>query len=410
MYPQRLPLLEHVFIPISLLLLFVVFLYSGLTASIQKVIILILSYQVILSLVLNAYFFLVVDQPFGYDPMDALAYLRLADYALNHTLNTLIAYLKSRNTEIADYGFPFVRFFLFNLAGNVERGIIFMVIANAFAMTIGSWYLYKLSLFFMDDKNSKIVTLFWGLNICSIVVNVIGAKESIFTTILIITMYQLYYYFYKKKDLFHLLVMIIFIGFTVFFRIYLTMFFIIIILFKPLYSKRAKKIALLSVILLTIITAYAGYFITSENPILALLLLKEKNQSTNFILINMITGFLGPYPNFLQTAGLNQTAFFWAPYSGFKAFFSIFGLYGGWYILKNHITKLYPLLFYTFFNILLVVGTVRSFDWRFSYTMIPFFFILIMYGFERFRVKYKTIVSSLYFCVIFVLIYSYNLR
>jgi hypothetical protein len=404
-----LPLREHSFIQICLLIFYSLFLYGSLYASVNKFFVLILLYQIVFSFLLNTYFFDIVNKPFGYRPVDAIVYMDLSEYALNHTLSDLLVYLKARNTEISDYGFPIIRFFIFNLAGNLDRGILFMVMVNAIAMVIASWYLYKLSFFFMNKTSSKIVALFWGLNICSIVSNVIGLKETIFTTILIITMYQVYYFYYKKNDLSHFLIMILCIALTVLFRIYLTVFFIIIILFRPIYSNRFKKLALFLVVSLTLVSAYIGYFISSTLPILNALFYAQKIKG-NLLFINMIAGFLGPFPNFLKVENLDLTALFWAPYSGFKTFFSIFGLYGGLCILKRHITKLYPLFFYVFFNILLVIGTVRSFDYRFSYTMIPFFFILIMYGFERFRFKSKKIISYLYFCVIFILVYAYNIR
>jgi hypothetical protein len=406
-HSERQPAGGHLFIQIALLVFFVFFLYSSLNVAISGVISLILFYQMMLSLFIYGYFLNILGEPFGYNPRDALQYLQSAEYSLDHTLSELILYLQLRNTEIADYGFPFVRFFIFKLAGSRETGILFMVIANTVSVAIGSWYLYKLSLFSLEKNSSKIVALFWGLNSCSVVINVMGCKESIFTTLLIIAMYQLYYYYYKKKDIFHFFLSIICIMATIFFRIYLAVFFLIIMLFRPLYSEKYKGVALLAVVLLTGITTYISYFVSSEFPVLNRLLINQQAKSDT-LFVNMITGFLGPYPNFLQSQDPNS--FFWGPYSGFKAFFSFFALYGGWYILKNQITKLYPMFFFVFFNILLVIGTVRSFDYRFVYTMIPFFFILMLYGINRFQFKYKALFSSLYFSFIFLLVFNYNLR
>jgi hypothetical protein len=407
MYFEKQLLRELLFIQISLLIFFVFFLYGSLKVSIRGILTLILFYQLVLSLSLYNYFTDTIGNPLGYNPIDALVYLHYAEYSLDHTLEELIHYLQSRNTEIADYGFPFIRYFIFNLAGKIDTGIVLMVIVNAVSVTVGSWYLYKLSLFFLNIASSKIVVLIWGLNSCSIYINVTGCKESVFLTLLIITMYQLYYYYYKRKDIFHFFLMILTVAFTVFFRIYLTVFFMICMMFKPIYSGKNKRFALLAVVLLTVITTYANYFMTGSFPLLKVLLYRQEMKS-NMLFVNMVTGFLGPYPNFLQSE--NPSSFIWGPYSGFKVFFSLFALYGGWYILRNKVTKLYPLFFYVFFNILLVIGTVRSFDYRFSYTAIPFFYILIIYGINRFEFKYMKIFSSSYFVLIFLLVYNYNLR
>jgi hypothetical protein len=400
---------ERIFVQAVLLFCFAIFLFGSLNVSIKGILALVFLYQLVLSVLLYNYFLYVYGDPFGFNPVDSLFYLNLAEYALNHSLGDLISYMQSQNIEIADYGFPFIRFFIFKLAGSLNAGIVFMVFVNIISVTLGSWYLYKLSLFFLKNKSSKVVVLLWGLNSCSVYINVRGCKESIFVTLLIIAMYQLYSY-YRKKNISSLFLSVIFIGATIFFRIWLTAFFVIIILFKPIYSGNCKRFALLMVIVLTIITTYANYFISAFSPVMERLLLRQENSSNRFgnmLLINMITGFLGPYPSILQST--DQNTFFWASYAGFKTFFSLFALYGGWYILKNQITKLYPLFFYIFFNILLVVGSVRSFSYRFSYTMIPFFFILIVYGFNHFRFKYKTIIPVFYFFIIFVLVYNYNI-
>jgi hypothetical protein len=357
------------------------------------------------------YFLYSLKNPFGYNPSDALSYLHYAEYGLNHSFDEFISYLQSRNTQIADYGFPFIRFFVFNLAGSVDAGILLMVIVNAVSVTLGALYLYKLSLFFLPHNCSKVVFLFWGLNTCAIVINVMGCKESIFTTLLIIAMYQLCYS-YRKKDIFHLVLAIIFVGLTMFFRIWLTAFFTIIILLRPLYSRISTYFALFAVVALTLITAFLGLYISTAFPVLSILLSTQQIKSS-LLFINMLTGFLGPYPNLLQNY-LDPNSLFWSPYSAFKVLFSFFAIYGAWHVLKHRVIKLYPLFLFVFFNILLVVGTVRAFDYRFSYTMIPFFFIFAVYGFNHFkfngRFKYRNIFLNLYYVAIFLLVFNYNIR
>jgi hypothetical protein len=413
-HPQRVPLGEHIFIQLTLLIFFCSFLNYSIKVSINAILLVIMIYQLFFTFFLYNYFLNIIGNSFGYDPIDAIYYLDLAKYSVNHTLKQLLVYIRWKNTEISDYGFPVIRFFIFKLAGSVDIGILFMCIVNTISMTIGSYFLYKLALFFLDFTSAKIVGLLWGLNSCSIWINTSGLKESIFTTLIIISMLQLYRFFYQKKTLLNIILLLIFVLTTLFFRIWITYFFIILILLKPLYTGKLRILAPLAVIFLTIITAFATYLLTTQDLFLTHLLLKQENRSDKSLmnlLINLLTGFIGPLPNFLNPpVTTSKSVLFHSVYSAFKVFFSLFAIFGGWYILKNKIIKLYPLFFYVFFNILLVIGTVRSLEYRFSYTMIPFYFILIVYGFNHFKFKYKKIYSIAYFIMASISVIGYNFR
>jgi hypothetical protein len=168
--------------------------------------------------------------------------------------------------------------------------------------------------------------------------------------------------------------------------------------------------------LLVILAAYTTYFISSILPNLLrsrdrIILGILGNQATRGLtinpLLNIVLSFIGPVPNFLNQ---NYTAALYAPYSAFKMFSSLFAIMGGWYILKNRIIKLYPLLLFCFFNVILVLATYFSLDYRFSYTMVPFYFLLVVYGYKHFKSKYKPIIFISYYVMIFVLTLNYNIR
>jgi hypothetical protein len=274
-HPQNVPLSEHIFIQLILLIFFVIFLNYSITISINGILLIIIVYQLFFTFLLYNYFLNIVGNPFGYDPVDSIFYLNLAKYSINHTLEELLMYMQSKNISISDYGFPFIRFFIFKIAGNVDIGILFMCIVNTISMTIGSYFLYKLSLFFLDFTSAKIVCLLWGLNSCSLWINTSGLKESIFTTLIIISMLQLYRFFYQKKTLLNIFLLSIFVLTTLFFRIWITYFFIILILLKSLYTGKLRILVPLAIIFLTIITAFGTYLLTTQDPFLAHLLLKQ---------------------------------------------------------------------------------------------------------------------------------------
>jgi hypothetical protein len=132
-------------------------------------------------------------------------------------------------------------------------------------------------------------------------------------------------------------------------------------------------------------------------------------------LINILVSFIGPLPNFLTaksviTSHANSQYLLFAPYVGFKLFFSLFGVFGGWYILKKKMVKFYPLLFFVFFVILFIMATFFGFDVRFPYVMVPFYFIILVYGFNQFRRRHKVFIYGIYYGMIFGLVFFYNLR
>lgn len=407
---STIPPFALIFLQLSLLISFSYFLWQGLRFTIGAVIGGILLYQLFFTLSLHYYFVDVEQLPFGYNPVDAITYLNITKFSMNHSFQEFLDYMEWKDFELSDYGFPLILRFVYGVLGNVEAGIVVMCIINCFSITLGAWGVYKLALFFLDKGQAKVVALFWGLNSCSIWSNVCGLKESIFTTILIFTMYLMYKY-WREKKMYVLLLWIFFLFLTALFRYYLTLFFIILFVCRPLYVSRLDRFIPLFIVLLTFFAAFTSYIISTQIPILTEILLNQTEKVTGLpmILGNMIVGFIGPLPNFLQHDNLEALTY--SPFSAFMVFFSIYALLGSWYILKNRVIKLYPLLLFVFFNILLVISSIHSFDYRFSYTMVPFYFILIVYGFIHApKLGYFKLTRFLYYPLGLILIFWYNLR
>ena len=170
---------------------------------------------------------------------------------------------------------------------------------------------------------------------------------------------------------------VLFLVLTIFFRFYLSLFFVLLFVFKFFYSGCLSRFVPFFMLLLTILAAFTTYFISTNLPIIDMILLNQEEKATglSMILANMLVGFIGPLPNYFEHD--NPEALMYAPFSAFMVFFGIYAILGAWFILKERVLKLYPLLLFVFFNILLVISTIHSFDYRFSYTMVPFYFILL---------------------------------
>lgn len=408
--PSTIPSLIHIFWQFTLLLVFSFILCQGLKLNIKAVIFFVLVYQLILTISLHLYFVYVEHLPFGYSPVDAITYLNIAKFSMNNSFSEFIDYMQWKKFDLSDYGFPLILRFIYGLLGDVSVSITTMCIINCISITLGTLGIYKLALYFLEITQAKVVALFWGLNTCSIWSNVSGLKESIFTTILIFTMYYMYKY-WQNRNLRILLLWSLFLFLTALFRYYLTLFFIIIFVCRPIYVGYLRRFIPAAIVVLTIFAAFTSYFISTQIPIIAEILLNQSDKATGLpmILGNMIVGFIGPLPNFLEHNNLESLTY--ASFSAFMVFFSIYALLGAWYILKNKVIKLYPLLLFVFFNILLVISSIHSFDYRFSYTTVPFYFILIVFGFIHApKLNCYKITRFLYYPFCLLLILWYNLR
>lgn len=409
-FPMAIPNFAYIVVQFVLLLFSSLFICKGIHLTVRLNIFSLLFYQIVLTLSLHLYFVYVECLPFGFNPVDAITYLDITKFSMKCSFSEYLDYMKWNNCELSDYGFPTILRFVYRLAGGVDAGITAMCIVNSFSIVLGAWGIYKLSLFFVEHHWAKVVALFWGVNSCSIWSNVCGMKESIFTTILIFTMYYMYGFWVKKKMRFFWC-FVLFLVLTIFFRFYLSLFFVLLFVFKFFYSGCLSRFVPFFMLLLTILAAFTTYFISTNLPIIDMILLNQEEKATglSMILANMLVGFIGPLPNYFEHD--NPEALMYAPFSAFMVFFGIYAILGAWFILKERVLKLYPLLLFVFLNILLVISTIHSFDYRFSYTMVPFYFILVVYGMINGRkLKYNKVLHYIYYPFCFLLVFWYNIR
>jgi hypothetical protein len=412
-FPERIPDYNFIFIQLIFLAFFSFFFINSMRISIKGIIFAIFIYQIILSFSMHEYFKYIVNIPIGYDAIDSVLYMNIAKHLMNISSHDFIDYLQYREMDLSDYGVPFIQGILFKLAGDIDIGINLIWITNAVSMVIGSYFLYRLSMFVLDHNGSKVVSLLWGLNTYSIRSNMGNVKESFLTNLIIVSMYYLYCVFYKRINIINLILLCVLVILTMFFRWYLTVFLALIFCFKPIYSGYMKRIVTYVLILLIILALYTSYFFSSYMNygfLYSIMRMQLYEQSRNIKpLLILLIAFIGPLPNILKPPeGVNSLLY--SIYSFFKLSFSLFALWGIWYILKNRIPRLYPIVFFVFFNILLIIASVTIFDPRFSYTMMPFYYILMIYGFCRFTFKYKNIILVSYYISIVGLIYFYNIR
>ena len=97
--------------------------------------------------------------------------------------------------------------------------------------------------------------------------------------------------------------------------------------------------------------------------------------------MNFFFAWITPIPRFNSTAQIKQIIF--SGFSIYKAYFSLFGIYSIYLILKNRNEKFYPILTFMACNIVLVIITCNSLDFRFLHPSVYIDLILIVFGFRE---------------------------
>ena len=388
--------------------------------------ILILCFQVFCSISLWGFYYYIAHEPLGYDPNDALVYQKALESSFGKGYSELIKALKAepRTSSLSDWGYPTYRFLIYKIVPDLEDGLLATVIINAIIHAISSLYVFKISKRFISYDLSIIVMALWGLSATSVHVNTCGLKETIFSFFTVMAVYNLIEIEYgnKVKRTFLFIVNIILIWF---FRNYISIFLFLIYLgcypfrkifykFYPVFFIGIFLTAFLGMDILTKVLPELRFVKTMRDRRMT-----ESFGSTGLIpnCMNFFFAWITPIPKVNSTAQIKQILF--SGFSIYKAFFSLFGIYSVILIIRNHIEKYYPLITFMACNIVLVIITCNSLDFRFLHPSVYIDMILIVLGFEEIQnsglkifllnKKLKgTVIIILIFLFIYVLMLFYN--
>ena len=219
------------------------------------------------------------------------------------------------------------------------------------------------------------------------------------------------YMFFQNKKAKYFLLFLLLVSCSLFFRYYVTIFFVIVFFlrffFQKLYEKYFLHLCLISLaIILFGDIMIAKYF----SDIMAIVLQREDLWKGQNIIIgtvfNVISAFISPYPAVNAT---NQNVnLLTSIFSVFKLFFSVWGLYGIFTLIRNRQSQTYPLINILFFNILLTIISGFSLNYRYMHITMPLYTMFIAYGFKY--CKHKKIISFFYIPMVLLIMVIYNLR
>lgn len=395
------------------LLSFVICFSLGQNRSLNRTFAIVIFYQIILVFTFYIFFIEVYHNPLFHP--DAVLYDELGRELAQKSFEDSIAFLSS-SYSIADFGFPILLKIVYSVGGSE---IFNMKLANILFHLLTCYGLFNLSKYFLSPKKSLLLLLLFGLNPFSIYFNTSGLKETFFA--LIVTYTFLFFYksnFTKKRRYFLLGVFFLLASTT--FRIFMPIFLLVpVVLMKYIYYTGRNKaffkgvLLFAGLLLLGSITVLLGDDLKSVLAIdpekLASHRLGRAPALADYPLI-FLGSALGPFPSFQFNSG-NDIGLLESVGSFVKIFFSFFFVLGLYDILSKRIKQFYPLILFIALNLLLLTVIAAGLDPRFTYILLPFYFLIVVHGYTTIEEKKSFVVRfSPYYFFILALIVAFNFR
>ena len=377
--PQSSESLPLFYLQCASIFFFVIFFLAGTFFSPYAFMLFVLIYQLSLSVAWGEFF---LRNPYLLDNNgDWKTYVSWASQASSaENFFDYAAIIKHTVFETADMGYPLFLYPYYKMFTNFEDAYFASVVGKALFYSVGTIYVYKIAKRFLSKPNAKLAFLLWALNPAAIFFNGVNLKENVFVTICIFAVYNMLV-FKNSKNVFYLLGFLFFTFLTIFFRMFVTFFIFATFLSATVFQKLIHRhftqiwivIALLGFVaiklLMTLVPAL-GYFVSQS----------VGGGSGISMPVLILSAFVSPIPAFNQSRTTPDNLLVCA-YSIFTIVLSFYAVYEIFLIFKHKRENLYPLVFLTFFNKLLVIVSARSNEYRFQYPLVFSYVVLMICGF-----------------------------
>jgi hypothetical protein len=365
-------------------------------------------YQVVLSFILHYFYKLYVGTPYGFNAVDSILYSQIAQQISDLNFKDSLRVIGSYFDDLSDYGFPlFIKYIYYITNGSQDSALKILIFLNCFFQTMVCYLTYKIALPMVGNDTSKLIVLLWGLNTASIYVNASGLKEPLFLFLCMASMYYIYLS-KQKKNLKNLFFTTLFILSTWLFRYYVTIFLAIIafgyLQFSTIYKKYFSLFCVIAIVLCLVLTDV----LVNYMPEIYYSLRRTEDTYSNagglFKYISYVLAFLSPIPKFTNME--TPQMLIMIMYSIIKYFFSVFAIIGIYYMIKFKKTEFYPLISIYLFHVLLLIVSGHTIEYRYSYVIMPCFFILMIEGFKYQR----KLITYMYLVFSIMIILFFNLK
>jgi hypothetical protein len=338
---------------------------------------------------------------------------------MRRNINYFAQHLARYYLNIDDYGFPFVLYFVYSIAGNETVALYLALAFNSGVIALSTYYLYKL-LIILNIKLalSRFFSACWGFSPFLFVTAAVGLKENFFCLLILSSFYYMYRY-KMKRDIYSLLLCLFTILCCIFFRYAIPVMLIISFAILLLVDWKNRKRVLIFLFMLLFAGSLALNIIFTYIFPVSLDFVLEVTQgrmrgtsgSAFFKWATLIiSALIGPFPNFNR---LNSYAILFNGGLLFKVLFSFPLWIGIWRIIKSFDYRYYPVVAYVGMGLIMVILSGVSLDMRYQITFFPVMLPMIVYGIsnevKRNLLKTKMLYGSYFFLSVFLII-IYNNR
>lgn len=318
----------------------------------------------------------------------------------------------------------------FILVSTLYRFIESNLILNFFYIVVGvitAFSIFSIAKNFISVKYSFLCSLVYSTSSFVIWFHSSGLKESVMV-LLIILFYDHYYTFLKLKTMKNLLLSVVFLLLLLLFRPALTFFCVASIGLGILFEKKITFSSILMIILGISSSLYLYSFITLTADRFLLggtdQIIASKDAEGMIIggvsftyAVNALAALLGPLPTVFSNTKL--FLIFISIGLIYRVFISTAFWIGVYYVIKNKVTLMYPLLLFIFMEMISLTYILEALEFRKSLPHIAFVFIISFWfldkydnrkafsKFERYRIKNVWNFTSILF---FLIIIYWNFR
>jgi hypothetical protein len=350
--------------------------------NIKVLLIFIFALSIASSVVLRECYWIFTSTPFGiYEDRDIYDNYDIIINSMRRGYDVVMQILSQRmiynRYHYDDHGMLLIFYFIYSLAGNENIGQYLALLFNSLAVTISTYYLYKLMISLSIKRSyARFFSSVWGFFPFLSVVSANGMQKENFFCLFIILSFYCMYNFKMKKRILSFIYCLFFIFCCSLFRIAISIMMLIsFIILLIVNVKNSKKILnILFICLLLGIISLSAFM----KFIFSLSLESYLSKPGQNIFYQILIALIGPLPNFNRS--LNFEIFH---NSGllFKVIISFPFWMGIWYIIRTFNYKYYYLVAYIFMGLLMCIVTGYSYI-RFQVAFFPLMLPIIAYAFQ----------------------------
>ena len=423
---HKIPAAPILMMQMALVFLVVVFSYLFSRKSIGVTCAVILVFQLIAMCAYRYFHYDFFNNPLGYHPLDAQHYDHVAALFCHAPLHEFRLFLDSNEIMLDDRGFMYLLYFIYKIAGSPERGVNLTIFFNAVAVTISSFYMYKLSREFVSEGSACFAAFVWGTQLFAVFTAACGLKENFMVMFILASLYFIAR-MWEAFNVQNMLAALFFATFALLFR--MAIFYMLLASILCVVAVRyplIKKYIVFFLIVGIIFTLY--YFKMAFEEMTAMradgeameyehyesMVADKMSQGGVFAsIVNYISAAIGPFPN-IVSEGEKANYITTYSFSSFcKTFYAFYFLYGIYLIIKNKVVKLIPFIVFWGFEILMLIVTFYTLHDRYHWPHVPIVILISVWCGEYWKdhpVKRVAIMRRVYYLSLFFILIMFNYR